>query len=203
MRRNDWMWVVIAGAVGLAAGWGVQLWLGEDAATAQRGSGAAERRAESAEAAGAEKPRVIGEPRPGFSLPTPEGTERAIGDFDGQVVLLNFWATWCPPCVEEMPALAALQDELGDRGLQVLGVALDDREPVREFARVHEVDYPLLVGSRDAYEIARRYGNPRGTLPYTVVIDSEGIVRSTHQGALSREEARALVEPHLAASGGS
>ena len=78
-----------------------------------------------------------------------------------------------------------------------VGVALEDAAPVREFARQHSVDYPLLVGAREAFEIASRYGNPRGTLPYTVVIDRDGTVRATHQGALTRAQAEALVRPYL------
>ncbi|MDZ7747967.1 MAG: TlpA disulfide reductase family protein [Halofilum sp. (in: g-proteobacteria)] len=188
MSRHAWVWVVLAGLVGLAGGAGLRAWLADGGATA-----AGAERARPA----AEEASVVGKRRPAFSLPTPAGTERAIDGFDGEVVLLNFWATWCPPCVREVPALVALQDELGGAGLQVVGVALDEAGPVREFAREHGVDYPLLVGSRDAFEIARAYGNPRGTLPYTVVIDRDGTVRATHQGALTRAQAAELVRPYL------
>ena len=185
MKRGLWLIVVLAGALGLAAGIGVRwYWPDEEPA--------------STAAADATGPAaIIGERRPAFSLPNRAGNRRAIEDFDGQVVLVNFWATWCPPCVREMPALDALQQELGDRGLQVVGVALDDTDAVREFAREHDIGYPLLVGSRKAFDLAGEYGNARGTLPYTVVVGREGLIRATHMGALTQAEARALVEPWL------
>lgn len=189
MSGRLWIIVVVAAAVGLALGAGVRHWW---LAPADSTPGAAP-----TTEPGDDARTVVGEPRPGFSLPSLDGGTRAIGDYDGRVVLLNFWATWCPPCVEEVPALDALQDELGGRGLRVLGVALDEAEPVRAFAREHGVDYPLLTGGREAFDIAAAYGNGRGTLPYTVVIDREGIVRATHQGALTRDEAREMIRPWL------
>ncbi len=79
----------------------------------------------------------------------------------------------------------------------MVGVALEDAEPVEEFAEEHDVGYPLLVGGREAFDIAAEYGNGRGTLPYSVVVDRSGTIRATHQGALTREEAHALVAPWL------
>jgi peroxiredoxin len=140
---------------------------------------------------------VVGSPRPDFSLPTPAGESRSIGDFGGRVVLLNFWATWCPPCLEEVPALNDLHRQLDGRGLTVVGVALEGAEPVRAFAQEYDVGYPVLIGGREAFDIAAKYGNGRGTLPYSVVIDRSGTIRATHHGALTREEARALVAPWL------
>jgi peroxiredoxin len=96
-----------------------------------------------------------------------------------------------------VPALIALQRELGDRGLQVVGVALDEAERVRRFAAEYGVDYPLLVGSREAYDIAGDYGNTRGALPYSVVIDRDGVIRAAHYGPLTRAQAAALVRPLL------
>ena len=184
MKRGLWLIVVLAGAVGLAAGIGVRWYWADD-----------EPAPVAADASGTTA--VIGERRPAFSLPNRAGNRRAIEDFAGKVVLVNFWATWCPPCVREMPALDALQQELGGQGLQVLGIALDDTDAVREFAREHDIGYPLLVGSRKGFELAGDYGNARGTLPYTVVVDRGGIIRETHMGALTQAEARALVEPWL------
>ena len=191
MNGRLWMVVVLAGALGLGLGAAVRHWWlapGPTSAAAPAAAGGDSGPAEP----------VVGRPRPVFSLPAlGDGKAHAITDYEGRVVLLNFWATWCPPCVEEVPALDALQAELGDRGLRVLGVALEEAGPVRAFAREHGVDYPLLPGGRTAFDIAAEYGNGRGTLPYTVVIDRDGIVRATHQGALTRTEARELVIPWL------
>lgn len=193
MNSRLWIIVVVAGALGLGAGAGVRHWLippegpATEAKTAPTG----------ANGEPDSPPEVVDSRRPDFTLPDRSGEPRSIGDFDDRVVLLNFWATWCPPCLEEVPALDHLHRELGDEGLSVVGVALEDAEPVQAFAEEHDVGYPLLVGGREAFDIAADYGNARGTLPYTVVIDRSGKIRATHQGALTREEAQALVAPWL------
>lgn len=193
MNSRLWIIVVAAGALGLGAGAAVRHWLPDPAGETAQAT------AELKPTSGGqdETPDVIDSRRPDFALPDREGDTRSIGDFSGRVILLNFWATWCPPCLEEIPALDALHRELGDGGLSVVGVALEDAEPVRAFADEHDVGYPLLVGGREAFDIAAEYGNGRGTLPYSVVIDRTGTIRATHQGALTRAEARELVAPWL------
>lgn len=188
MRRGASQVAVLAAVVGLAAGAGVQWWRaagdGDGAGTGLAGERARE-------------PEIVGSRRPDFALPALDGERRSIAAFDGDVVLINFWATWCPPCREEVPVLVTLQRELGDRGLQIVGVALDDPEHVREFAAEYGVNYPLLVGSRDAFDIARAHGNARGALPYSVVIGRDGVIRAAHYGALTRAQAEELVRPLL------
>ncbi|MEX0607065.1 MAG: TlpA disulfide reductase family protein [Halofilum sp. (in: g-proteobacteria)] len=185
MNRPVWLLVVAAALAGLAAGLAVNLWLQQAPETP------------ATTPAGEPEQEVIGEPRPGFTLPAPDGSERSIGEFDGDVVLINFWATWCAPCVREVPALVETQAALGERGLQVVGVALDDAEPVREFAAEHDINYPLMVGGRDAFDIGSDYGNARGVLPYTVLVDRDGVIRETHLGALTHAQMIELVEPFL------
>lgn len=193
MNSRLWIIVVVAGALGLGAGAAVRHWYPAPERPAAEAT--SEPAPATGEADGA--PDVIDSRRPDFSLPDRDGDTRSIGDFSGRVILLNFWATWCPPCREEIPALDRLHRDLGDQGLSVVGVALEDAEPVRAFADEHDVGYPLLVGGREAFDIASEYGNGRGTLPYTVVIDRSGTIRATHQGALTRDEAQALVAPWL------
>lgn len=130
---------------------------------------------------------LLGHPRPDFTLRDVSGTEVTAGDFDGTVLLLNFWASWCAPCVEEMPMLSDLQRDHAERGLQIIGIALDDPQRARAFAEGMQLGYPLLFGMADAMQVGRRYGNRSGMLPYSVLVDQRGIVRWTHLGALSRE----------------
>ncbi len=134
--------------------------------------------------------KVIGTPRPEFAVADINGVIRNIKDWDGKVILLNFWATWCPPCLKEIPAFIALQNEYGERGLQIVGVAMDNEEAVRRFNDKLPMNYPVIAGDMETIELARRYGNTIGALPYTVIIDREGIIRATFAGELSK--ARAL-----------
>ena len=133
--------------------------------------------------------------RPGpFTLPDLAGRDRSVSEWAGQVLLVNFWATWCPPCRREMPLLVDLQDELGSRGLQVVGVAIDEPGAVRDFVADHAIDFPVLVGGEEAIRAARDYGNRQGALPYSVVIDRSGRVAGRFPGELTRDRVAGLLE---------
>jgi thiol-disulfide isomerase/thioredoxin len=112
----------------------------------------------------------------------------SAGDFDGQVWLANFWATWCAPCVEEMPMLSLLQQQYADEGVNIVGIALDDAQRASEFAAELGLGYRILVGKTDVVLTGRDFGNATGMLPFSVLVDAAGIIRWTHLGALSREE---------------
>lgn len=104
----------------------------------------------------------------------PDGGKLALADFAGKPLLLNFWATWCPPCVKEMPLLDRFAQEQRAAGWQVVGLAIDKLEPVREFLVKHPVRYPIAVAGLDALEWLRSLGNVGGGLPFSVVFDSAG-----------------------------
>jgi thiol-disulfide isomerase/thioredoxin len=101
----------------------------------------------------------------------------------GRVRLVNFWASWCGPCRAEMPVLDAFAAEQGGNGVQVIGIALDDRDDALAFQRQVPVAFPLLVEPAGPADSSARLGNARGILPYTVLIDAEGRLRKTHYGA--------------------
>jgi thiol-disulfide isomerase/thioredoxin len=136
---------------------------------------------------------LVGERRPDFTLHDTLGNPVSAGDFDGHIWLANFWATWCAPCVEEMPMLSRLQQEYAGDGLIVVGIALDDALRASEFAADLGVDYPILVGKTDVVLAGRQFGNATGMLPFSVLIDVGGIIRWTHLGALSREQLEAEI----------
>jgi peroxiredoxin len=140
---------------------------------------------------------LVGEPRPDFSLPDLSGAERRIAEWDGQVVLLNFWATWCPPCRREIPAFVDMQHELGEQGLAVVGVAVDDPDKVRDFVARFGVDYVNLTGGQEASQVSLAYGNRASALPYSVIIARDGRIAHTHAGELPREQALELIRPLL------
>jgi len=130
---------------------------------------------------------LLGQRRPDFSLIDTAGRTVSASDFDGQVWLLNFWATWCKPCVEEMPMLSQLQQDYADMGLRVIGIALDDPDRASEFVADLDIDYAVLVGKTDVVLTGRRYGNATGMLPFSVLVDTAGIIRWSHLGAVSHE----------------
>lgn len=140
---------------------------------------------------------VIGKQRPGFILPDTSGSEHNIGEWDGKVLVINFWATWCPPCRKEMPAFIELQDEFADQGLQFIGVAIDDADKVKDFMDTYGVNYPMLLGDLAAIEIAKQYGNRFGALPYTVIVDREGKIVFTRRGELEKHEAETEIKKLL------
>lgn len=131
---------------------------------------------------------LIGNPRPDFRLGSNTGEFVTPADFPGKTLLINFWATWCAPCRQEMPMLVDLQNEFGAAGLQVVGIALDDVQAVREFVQTYGISYPILVGAGDVMLTSAAYGNTAGVLPYSVLVDSDGIVRWQYTGEIRREE---------------
>ena len=139
---------------------------------------------------------IIGEPAPPFTLPDLQGAPRSLSEWRGQVVALNFWATWCPPCREEIPGFVALQRRHGDAGLQFVGIALQqprERPEVRAFVAEHGMNYPVLVGEAAVLRLAARLGNETGGLPYTVLLDRQGRARFAHAGPLTEEQAGRLI----------
>ena len=138
---------------------------------------------------------LVGQRRPDFSLVDLSGQTVVSETFDGEVLLINFWATWCAPCTEEIPMLSEFQKDYAGRGVRVVGIAVDDPVRARAFAAELQPDYTMLFGQPDAMLAGRRYGNRSGMLPFSVLVDASGIVRWARLGALDR----AGLEAQLAA----
>jgi thiol-disulfide isomerase/thioredoxin len=105
----------------------------------------------------------------------PEGESVAMSDWRGKPMLLNFWATWCPPCVTELPLLDRFQREQPPHGWQMVGLAVDNREPVREFLRRKPVGFPIGLAGVGGVELARALGNSGGGLPFSVIFSRAGV----------------------------
>ena len=117
---------------------------------------------------------------PEFSVTTIDGKKLALSDYRGKIVLLDFWATWCTPCRQEIPRFVQLQDQHGADGLQIIGISMDDSaEPVRQFSRDFHINYPVALGGAKLGEL---YGGVFG-LPIAFLIDREGRILSKHIGA--------------------
>lgn len=110
----------------------------------------------------------------GQTLPDHRGDDFALAQLRGRTVVLNFWATWCPPCIDEMPELAELHLEIAPRKATVVGIGIDSPSNIRQFAEKHGFPYPLLVAGLGGTELSRQFGNKAGALPFTVVIDARG-----------------------------
>lgn len=135
--------------------------------------------------------------RPGFELKDLDGRLRNANEWNGEVMVVNFWATWCPPCRKEMPAFIELQEKYGAQGLQFVGIALDDRVKVSDFIDTMGVEYPILVGQNDATAISDAYGNRLGALPYTAVVDREGVIVKTYRGEVSQGSIEKVIKELL------
>jgi thiol-disulfide isomerase/thioredoxin len=121
-----------------------------------------------------------------LGFPDVRGQPQALSQWRGQVVVLNFWATWCAPCREEMPDFSALQAQYRAKDVVFVGIAIDNSANVTRFLQRQPVDYPILIGEAAALALARQLGNPSGALPYTIVLDRDGRVVLRHLGRLPR-----------------
>lgn len=141
------------------------------------------------------RPRAVQPQLPQVTLPDLDGVDRSIRDWGGKPLLVNFWATWCPPCRKEIPMLIDLMASHGGEDLQIVGIAIDDLVLVREYAASVGINYPILVGEQDALDAAQSLGVDVVGLPITAFIDRSGKVVQIHQGELTLDQAlEALAE---------
>lgn len=129
----------------------------------------------------------------GQKLADVHGLAQPLAQWRGKQLVVNFWATWCAPCVEEMPELTRLQTELAGKNTQIIGIGIDKAENIAQFAARLHISYPLYVAGTNGTELSRLFGNQAGGLPYTVVIDPDGRVKATFLGRLKMDELRAAL----------
>jgi len=141
--------------------------------------------------------KVVGTTRPDFELPDTENIQRNISEWDGKVLLVNFWATWCPPCKKEMPAFIELQEQYAAQGFQVIGIALDDMQSVTDFADTIGVNYPALIAEYDGIDLSRQYGNHIGALPFSAFVDRSGKIVITQMGEMKKAQVEEIIKPLL------
>lgn len=131
------------------------------------------------------------------SFPDVRNVDQPYSQWQGKIVVLNFWATWCPPCREEMPMFSRLQDELRDRDVQFVGIGIDSPSAIKEFDLRTPMRYPLLIGGSQSLDLARALGNPSGGLPYTVVFDRAGKPVMSRLGLIDEASLSAALQPLL------
>ena len=131
------------------------------------------------------------------SLPDLNGKPQTFSQWRGKVLVVNFWATWCVPCREEIPALMKVQRQYAPNGVKIVGIALDNVVKVREYAEEMRVDYVLLIGAAETLGLAKDLGNRAGVLPFTVVLDRTGKLAHVQAGVLTEGSLAAILAPLL------
>jgi peroxiredoxin len=141
---------------------------------------------------------LIGELRPDFTLPDLDGVQRNVKEWNGKILVINFWATWCRPCLHEIPDFIKLQDKYNEQGLQFVGLAMQSTEEIREFIAEVGMNYPALAGIQDVSKVGKLFGNRFGVLPYTVMIDRNQKIVFIKSGPLSYDEADYAIKALIA-----
>ncbi len=135
--------------------------------------------------------------RPLFILKDLDGKQHDVREWDGKVLMINFWASWCPPCRKEIPDFIRLQENYRDKGLVVVGIALDQKQAVMDFIDPMDINYPILLGEDLGIDLTKAYGNRLGVLPYTVIVDRSGKIIHRKRTGLTYEIVEAMVKPLL------
>ena len=142
--------------------------------------------------------QVVREIDPAFwqlTFATPEGGSLRMEGLRGKPLLVNFWATWCPPCVQELPLLSSFYNLNAVKGWQVIGLAVDSLDPVKRFLRQAPVTFPVALAGASGIELSRGLGNLTGVLPFTVVLGADGVVRHRKIGTLTSDELQSWAGP--------
>ena len=172
-RRRQFILVALVAMVAAAAGYGVHAWRLGDA------------------------DRSAAEMMMAIQLADLDSRWQPLGQWRGKVLVVNFWATWCAPCREEIPGFVRLQEKYREQGLQFVGIAIDQRDSVQAFAREFGMNYPLLLGGIDSVELSRLAGNRVGALPFTLVFDRNGRIIARELGAFKESKLDAMVKSLL------
>ncbi len=174
-RKLRWPLLILSGLAAMAAG----LWLYQSVLAPARASAAALATLQSRS----------------FSDLT--DTNRTLLDWQGKVRVVNFWATWCEPCREEIPALQRVQAKFAESGLETIGISIDHADKVQQFARNMAITYPLLLGDASLIDLARALGNRAGGLPFTLVIDAQGKLLASKLGGITEAQLTEILLPVL------
>src|SRR6056297_90526 len=127
-----------------------------------------------------------------FSLPDLAGQTRTLADWEGELRVINFWATWCAPCRREIPLLKEIQAQHGEAGVQVIGIAIDEAGPVADYAAEMEFNYPVLIGQEDAIAAAESFGIDFLGLPFTLIVAPDGELLNVHVGEFNQQQAATM-----------
>ena len=128
---------------------------------------------------------------------TPDGKSVDTEKWRGKVLVVNFWASWCPPCVEEMPTLDKLQQEFLSKNVLFVGIGIDSPSNIRQFLEMTPVSYPIVIGGLEGSNLSKQMGNAQGALPYTIIINAQGKATSSKLGKINEDELRNAIKSAL------
>ena len=132
-----------------------------------------------------------------FSLPDPTGKLRHISEWKNKLLIINFWATWCPPCLKEIPSFIKLQNQFLDTDLQFIGIAIDEKEAVLDYLKTININYPILIGGDTAIALSRQLGNIIKAVPFTIIINQQGQIIHRQPGEISPDEIMEAISPFI------
>lgn len=125
------------------------------------------------------------------------GEQQSMSQWKGKVLVVNFWATWCAPCREEIPEFIEMQNEYRDQELLFVGIAIDRKEKVVAYSKEFGINYPVLIGNSNTMSVAEETGNPHGALPYTIIVNREGEIIDTFLGRVHKKKLEKTLKPLL------
>ncbi|NOQ77529.1 MAG: redoxin domain-containing protein [Methylococcaceae bacterium] len=132
-----------------------------------------------------------------LNLPDIDDNPRSLSEWQGKIRIINFWATWCPPCIKEIPEFIRLQNEFNDKNLQFIGIALEDKQTVEQYLKNNPVNYPMLIGGDKAIALSQQLGNIVNAVPFSLIINHQGQIIHRQPGELSREKIIEIITPLL------
>jgi thiol-disulfide isomerase/thioredoxin len=123
-----------------------------------------------------------------ISLPDTQGKLQNLSQWQGKTLVINFWATWCPPCLTEIPDFIAVQKAYRDKNVQFIGIAIDRLSAVKTYQAQLKINYPILIAEETGVEIAQSWGNRMNTIPFTVILNPNGQIIHSQMGPLNQSE---------------
>ena len=137
------------------------------------------------------------------SLPDIQGENQLVSQWLGKVIVVNFWATWCTPCREEIPEFIEAQKKFGEQGLVIVGIAIDQLDKVKMFSKEFGINYPVLVGGMGTWSLLEATGNQQSALPYTIVLNRAGEIVDSYLGRINLKKLESQIVPLLKEQSGN
>ncbi|MCK9607417.1 MAG: TlpA family protein disulfide reductase [Methylomonas sp.] len=133
-----------------------------------------------------------------FQFPDADGRLQAVSQWRGKILVINFWATWCPPCLKEIPEFIQWQQAYRAKNLQFVGIAIEDRDAVSVYLQGIAINYPILIAGDEGSVLAHQLGNIINAVPFTVIVDQQGRIVHRQPGELTKEQFLQVIEPLMA-----